>query len=81
MAVLKLNGGLGTSMGCDGPKSLLEVRQGLTFLGFSLKQLEIINKRYGVSVPLVLMNSFNTEKATKDFIAQTKPGVEVLYFN
>ena len=30
--VIKLNGGLGTSMGMTGPKSLLEVKDGLTFL-------------------------------------------------
>ena len=28
MVVLKLNGGLGTSMGMTGPKSLLEVKDG-----------------------------------------------------
>src|SRR6516225_2584720 len=32
--VLKLNGGLGTSMGLDTAKSLLAVRDGLTFLDF-----------------------------------------------
>jgi UTP--glucose-1-phosphate uridylyltransferase len=26
LAVLKLNGGLGTSMGCNGPKSVIQVR-------------------------------------------------------
>ncbi|MRA94306.1 hypothetical protein GH868_30795, partial [Bacillus thuringiensis] len=32
LVVLKLNGGLGTSMGCTGPKSLISVRNSLTFL-------------------------------------------------
>lgn len=81
VAVLKLNGGLGTSMGCSGPKSLLQVRDGLTFLDFSLKQLEAINERYGVSVPLVLMNSFNTEAETKAYLAGVKTSVEVHHFN
>ena len=31
-AVVKLNGGLGTSMGMDRAKSLLEVRDGMSFL-------------------------------------------------
>src|SRR4029450_8682992 len=30
--VIKLNGGLGTSMGMTGPKSLVEVKEGLSFL-------------------------------------------------
>src|SRR3954453_16809445 len=32
VVVIKLNGGLGTSMGMQGPKSLLPVKEGLTFL-------------------------------------------------
>lgn len=64
-AVLKLNGGLGTSMGCAGPKSLLVVRDGQTFIDFSIQQLMTINKKCGVDVPLVLMNSFSTEADTK----------------
>lgn len=52
--MLKLNGGLGTSMGLDGPKSLLPVRDRLTFLDFILAQ----SQHHGV--PLVLMNSFAT---------------------
>ena len=36
VAVLKLNGGLGTSMGCIGPKTLLPVRGGMTFLDFTV---------------------------------------------
>ena len=37
--VLKLNGGLGTSMGMTGPKSLLEVKDGATFLDLIARQL------------------------------------------
>src|SRR5690349_2608585 len=37
-AVLKLNGGLGTSMGLDQAKSLLVVRDGLTFLDIIARQ-------------------------------------------
>lgn len=32
VAILKLNGGLGTSMGCTGPKSMIPVKNGLLFL-------------------------------------------------
>jgi UTP--glucose-1-phosphate uridylyltransferase len=34
LAVVKLNGGLGTSMGCVGPKSVIEVRDGCPSLTF-----------------------------------------------
>ena len=68
VAMLKLNGGLGTSMGCSGPKSLLPVRGGRTFLDFSLDQLAWLNEKHGSDVPLILMNSFNTDAQTKAFL-------------
>ncbi len=60
-ALIKLNGGLGTSMGLTGPKSLIEVRPGLTFLDVVARQVQALDRKYGVHVPLVLMNSFHTE--------------------
>jgi len=65
LVVVKLNGGLGTSMGCVGPKSLISVRSGNTFLDLTVQQIESLNKKYGAKVPLVLMNSFNTDTDTK----------------
>ncbi len=53
--VIKLNGGLGTSMGLDRAKSLLVVRDGLTFLDIIARQA------LGAGVSLVLMNSFATD--------------------
>uniref|UniRef100_A0A0E0CDX8 UTP--glucose-1-phosphate uridylyltransferase n=1 Tax=Oryza meridionalis TaxID=40149 RepID=A0A0E0CDX8_9ORYZ len=44
LAVLKLNGGLGTTMGCTGPKSVIEVRNGFTFLDLIVIQIEIVEK-------------------------------------
>jgi UTP--glucose-1-phosphate uridylyltransferase len=41
VAVIKLNGGLGTTMGCLGPKSLITVRDGKTFLDFAIEQNEV----------------------------------------
>ncbi|XP_012941896.1 UTP--glucose-1-phosphate uridylyltransferase [Aplysia californica] len=64
LVVIKLNGGLGTSMGCTGPKSAIQVRNELTFLDLNVQQIEHLNKVYGVDVPLVLMNSFNTDEDT-----------------
>lgn len=41
LAVLKLNGGLGTTMGCVGPKSVIEVREGQSFLDLTVKQIKV----------------------------------------
>lgn len=68
LVVVKLNGGLGTSMGCVGPKSLIPVRSELTFLDLTVQNIEHLNKRYKVDVPLVLMNSFNTDEDTQKVI-------------
>ncbi|WP_420631203.1 UTP--glucose-1-phosphate uridylyltransferase [Candidatus Leptofilum sp.] len=55
-AVIKLNGGLGTSMGLKKAKSLLPVKDDLTFLDVIARQAQLAN------VPLILMNSFSTEE-------------------
>ncbi|CAF3788024.1 unnamed protein product [Rotaria magnacalcarata] len=65
LIVIKLNGGLGTTMGCQGPKSVISVRSGLTFLDLTIQQLEQLNRQYDCDVPLVLMNSFNTHEETE----------------
>lgn len=58
--VLKLNGGLGTSMGMTRAKSLLEVRDGQSFLDIIVRQVLDLRARTGTRLPLVLMNSFAT---------------------
>ncbi|XP_011300568.1 UTP--glucose-1-phosphate uridylyltransferase isoform X1 [Fopius arisanus] len=77
LVVVKLNGGLGTSMGCHGPKSSIVVRNDLTFLDLTVQQIEHLNKAYGASVPLVLMNSFNTDADTQRIIRKYK-GFDVI---
>ncbi len=62
--VVKLNGGLGTSMGMTGPKSLVEVKDGLTFLDIIVRQVLGMRERTGARLPLVLMNSFSTRAAS-----------------
>jgi len=62
--LLKLNGGLGTSMGLDAPKSLLEVKEGLTFLDVIVRQVLALRRRFDARPPLVLMNSFATRDET-----------------
>ena len=61
---LKLNGGLGTSMGMQGPKSLLTAKDRLSFLDVIVEQVLHLRATYDVRLPLILMNSFSTERAT-----------------
>ncbi len=51
-AVLKLNGGLGTSMGLEKAKSLLEVKDGKTFLDLIAEQIKYTRQQIGAKVPL-----------------------------
>src|SRR5919205_1064548 len=62
--VIKLNGGLGTSMGMTGPKSLVEVKDGQSFLDIIVRQVLDLRERTGARLPLVLMNSFSTRDAS-----------------
>jgi len=82
LAVLKVNGGLGTSMGMrrernlysiayarhlpgmTGAKSALEVKDDMTFLDLTVRQIEHLNTTHRVDVPLILMTSFNTHENT-----------------
>jgi UTP--glucose-1-phosphate uridylyltransferase len=64
VVVLKLNGGLGTSMGMTKAKSLLEVKDGNTFLDVIARQILQLRERHGARIPLLLMNSFATRNDT-----------------
>lgn len=70
VAILKLNGGLGTSMGLTGPKSLLELREGLSFLDVLARQVLHARSEFGGRLPLILMNSFNTSEETTAALAR-----------
>ncbi len=70
VAVVKLNGGLGTSMGITGPKSALQVKDGLSFLDVICRQVLALREQHGVDLPLVLMNSFRTRDATLEILAR-----------
>ena len=74
--LIKLNGGLGTSMGMDKAKSLLPVREGKTFLDLLVDQVMAARAAYDVELPLIFMNSFRTRQDTLDALAQ-HPGIEV----
>jgi UTP--glucose-1-phosphate uridylyltransferase len=69
-AVIKLNGGLGTSMGMDRAKSLLCVRRGLSFLDIIARQVLHLREVYGATLPLIFMNSFRTSADTMAALAR-----------
>src|ERR1700721_1200431 len=67
--VLKLNGGLGTSMGLEKAKSLLRVREQLTFLDIIARQFLYLRSAVAPQLSLVLMNSFSTSSDTAAALA------------
>jgi UDP-N-acetylglucosamine pyrophosphorylase len=68
--VMKLNGGLGTSMGLEKAKSLLPVKNGLTFLDFIVRQVLQVRERHRIALKFVLMNSYSTSADTRDFLSK-----------
>ncbi len=68
--VIKLNGGLGTSMGMDRAKSLLCVRKGLSFLDIIARQVLHLRQEHDAPLPLLLMNSFRTSADTMAALAR-----------
>jgi UTP--glucose-1-phosphate uridylyltransferase/phosphoglucomutase len=72
--VLKLNGGLGTSMGLERAKSLLPVKDGETFLGLIARQVKHQREAFGCpDLRFTLMNSFSTSDDTRAFLAEAHP--------
>ena len=73
-AVLKLNGGLGTSMGLEKAKSLLPVKDGKTFLDLIALQVKHTREETGAAgLRFVLMNSFSTSEDTRAFLSKEHP--------
>jgi len=66
--VVKLNGGLGTSMGLDSAKSLLRVKGDDTFLDLTAKQVISMREKFGKNVRFSLMNSFSTSDDTMAYL-------------
>ncbi|MBN1296936.1 UTP--glucose-1-phosphate uridylyltransferase [bacterium] len=77
--VIKLNGGLGTSMGMNRAKSLVEVKNGASFLEIICRRILHLRSRYGMTIPLILMNSDHTRTDSIDtlnrYTALPVPGV------
>ncbi|HEY3336945.1 MAG TPA: UTP--glucose-1-phosphate uridylyltransferase [Propionicimonas sp.] len=74
--MIKLNGGLGTSMGLDRAKTLLTVRDGKNFLDLIVDQVRYAREHYDARLPLVFMDSFRTTDETLAHLAG-HPGLAV----
>jgi len=72
LVVIKLNGGLGTSMGLDKAKSLLPVKGEMTFLDILANQILTLRDKYKSRIPLIFMNSFKTREDTLNHLASYK---------
>lgn len=72
--LIKLNGGLGTGMGLQKAKSLLEIKPGVTFLDLIVRQVQSLRERAGYPVNLLLMNSFSTSADTMAHLARYEEG-------
>ncbi len=68
LVMIKLNGGLGTSMGLDRAKSMLPVKEGLSFLDIIARQVLHIRREHEVRTPLLFMNSFSTRNDTLEVL-------------
>ncbi len=68
-AVIKLNGGLATTMGLQRPKSLVEARDGRSFLEIIIGQTLALRRKHGIRLPLVLMDSEATRGETLEALA------------
>src|SRR4051794_10304597 len=68
--VLRLNGGLGTSMGLSQAKSLLEAKDGLSFLDIIARQVLALREQHDARLPLVLMDSFSTREDSLEALAK-----------
>lgn len=70
LAVLRLNGGLGTTMGLERAKSLLKVKDGLTFNDIIAKQLIALGCSLDTTIPLIHMTSFSTDTDVQESMAR-----------
>lgn len=73
--VIKLNGGLGTSMGLERVKSLLEVRPGVAFLDLMSRQILSLREETGGEVRFLLMNSNASSDDTRDYLSKSVPEI------
>ena len=69
LLVVKLNGGLGATMGLNGPRSLLVVKDGLRFFDIIVRHVLHLRREMTARLPLIFMNSYSTQGATQEALA------------
>ncbi|CAI0377487.1 unnamed protein product [Linum tenue] len=79
LVVVKFNGTLGTAVGFDGPKSLVEVCDSLTSLDLVVNQIQNLNQKHGSDIPLVLINSSVTHDDTSKVLEKiSRSNIDIL---
>lgn len=73
--IIKLNGGLGTSMGLEKVKSLLEVRPGVNFIDLMARQVLSLRAETGSEVKFLLMNSQASSDDTQNHLRSAVPAL------
>ncbi len=73
LVILKLNGGLGTSMGLERAKSLLYAKGNTTFLDLIAQQVLALRDVHQRELRFTLMNSFSTSADTKELLGRSYP--------
>ncbi|MBT3756310.1 MAG: UTP--glucose-1-phosphate uridylyltransferase [Candidatus Cloacimonetes bacterium] len=72
LAIIKLNGGLGTSMGLKKAKTLLKIKGENNFLDVIAQQIIHLRKQSDKDIPLIFMHSFNTQKDSLSYLEKYK---------
>ncbi|KAG5030364.1 hypothetical protein JHK85_014346 [Glycine max] len=81
LVVLKFNGSQGRNMCFDGPKSAIDICDGLTYLDLIINQIETLNSKYGSRVPLLLFNKDDIHDSSLKVLEKySKSSVEVHTF-
>eukprot|EP00462_Mataza_sp_D1_P018286 CAMPEP_0175126502 /NCGR_PEP_ID=MMETSP0087-20121206/3890_1 /TAXON_ID=136419 /ORGANISM="Unknown Unknown, Strain D1" /LENGTH=457 /DNA_ID=CAMNT_0016408423 /DNA_START=143 /DNA_END=1516 /DNA_ORIENTATION=+ len=73
---IKLNGGLGTSMGLSKAKSLLTAKDGKTFLDLLAEQVSHLRRQHSSAVEFLLMNSYATSADSMQYLQQHKSSLD-----
>ena len=58
-------------MGGRIPKGVLKAKDGLCYLEIAVKQVQALNDKWRIELPLVLMNSFFTDGPTMDIVGDS----------
>jgi len=80
VAFVVLAGGMATRMG-GVVKAMVEVLPGFTFLGYRVREIDLLHQRYGARVPLWFMTSFATAGAVDAALEPLREGRDLATFS